>query len=214
MIDLSKYSEEHIDSIILDYYNEWCILPEWTKDIKYDFLILPPKIAWYLESYNRDINHNNLLCALRARRDINDFPYCMRENSIVYDKYFRDTLYDVVFRIAFFRVGLLNTSIGRYVSLEDSIRGTIRHEWRHILQDLYIMKMECRTHGNKSVNIRGSYMYSSPEQIFEEDAREVQYVNPNKPIEEFYKEYKRMEYVYTKRQGRRGINTVDLVLED
>jgi hypothetical protein len=137
-------------------------------------------------------------------------------NNKVYSKYFYDTLLDLVIRIGFFRVGMLNLSANRYEPLEGTIAGIVRHEWRHVLQSLYLLKHDFYTHKtSKRVDIVKLYSYNSPENIFEEDAREVQYTNPNKPIEEFYKQYKRYEYVYLKRnQQHRGISEPDLILTD
>jgi hypothetical protein len=218
LIDLSKYSEEHIDSIILDYYNEWCVLPEWTKDTKSDILLLPPKIIWYPENSAKDVNNQLTCCGVTVKAlcpdyDPNDMPGHM--NDIVYLKYFNNTLIDIVIRICFFRVGLLNTAAQRGWPFEETVQGIVRHEWRHVLQNMYLDKMDFHTHGNKINDMYMSYAYNSPESIKEEDAREVQYVNPNKPIEEFYKEYKRYEYVYLKRnQQHRGISEPDLILTD
>jgi hypothetical protein len=218
LIDLSKYSEEHIDSIILDYYNEWCVLPEWSKDTKSDILLLPPKIIWYPENSAKDVNNQLTCCGVTVKAlcpdyDPNDMPGHM--NDIVYLKYFNNTLIDIVIRICFFRVGLLNTAARRGWSLEETVQGIVRHEWRHVLQNMYLDKMDFHTHGNKTNDMHMSYSYDSPECIKEEDAREVQYTNPNKPIEDFYKEYKNYEYVYLKRNiRRRGKSTLNLVLED
>ena len=75
--------------------------------------------------------------------------------------------------------------------------------------------MNVSTHGNKSLSINRSYGYNSIERIFEEDAREVQFCNPNKPIEEFYLEYKRTEYIYLKRNmHNRNKTTTEIILID
>jgi hypothetical protein len=219
LIDLSKYSEEHIDSIILDYYNEWCVLPEWSKDTKSDILLLPPKIIWYPENSAKDVNNQITCCGVTAKAfcpkyDPDDNMHgCM--NEIVYLKYFKNTLIDIVMRTCFFRVGLLNTAAQRGWSLEETVQGIVRHEWRHVLQNMYLDKVDFHTHGNKINDMYMSYAYNSPESIKEEDAREVQYTNPNKPIEDFYKEYKRYEYVYLKRTIRRpGKSDLNIILED
>lgn len=218
MIDLSKYSEEHIDSIILDYYNEWCILPEWTKDTKSEILLLPPKILWYPENSAKDVNNQITCCGVTVKAVCPKYdPDGITGNmsEAVYLKYFDSTLIDILMRTCFFRVGLLNSTAMRGLSLEETIQGIVRHEWRHVLQNMYLDKMDFHTHGNKTADMRMSYSYNSPECIKEEDAREVQFVNPNKPIEDFYKEYKKYEYVYLKRNThRRGKSTLNLILED
>ena len=217
MIDLSKYSEEHIDSIILDYYNEWCVLPEWTKDTKSDFLVLPPKILWYPVTSNRESNYN-IFCGGVTTTSTPGRYSDMKDptDNKVYNKYFHNTLLDLIIRIGFFRVGLINESVLKDISFKEQVQGVIRHEWRHVLQQLYLMKVDIRTKGNKYTNIKMMYLYGSENQIIEEDAREVQFSNPNKPIEDFYREYKRYDYIYLKRNshGRIGKTTTELILED
>ena len=214
MVTPSQCTEQYIDHTILSYYNEICKFPEWVDDIKHDVLIIPPKIIWYIDN-TRAVDGNVLLSAERIRVDsINYSRKCPMRNydDTVYRKYIANTLHDVVFRIVFFRVGLINESARRYIPLEKHIEMVVRHEWRHILQDLYLLKMEYRSHGSKESYIKGSFAYSSPEQLFEEDAREVAYNRPDKPIEEFYEEYKKVEYMYLKRKARQ--NKFDILWND
>jgi hypothetical protein len=216
LIDLSKYSEKYIDSVILKEYNEICVLPEWAKDIKYDFLILPPTIMWYPDCSNRDANKNIFLAGTTVFSTPDTYKNMEKPmNNKTYARYFHSSLLELLIRIGFFRVGLLNETAMRYKPFEEQVRGVVMHEWRHVLQRLYILKMDFRTKGNKYSDISGMNLYSSPDQIIEEDAREVQYTRPDKPIEEFYEEYKRYEYIYLRRNTRhRGKPLSDLVLED
>jgi len=216
MISPSECKEEYIDKIILDYYNEWCILPEWTKDVRYDYLILPPKIMWYISNGPTFVNDNNELGGVMVRSYSDRYTTNNPNHSKVYAKYFYDTLTECVFRLGFFRVGLINIAARKSNSnIEEVIQGVVRHEWRHLLQQLYLLKMNVSTHGNKSLSIHRSYGYNAIEQIFEEDAREVQFCNPNKPIEEFYLEYKRNEYIYLRRNIRnRNKTTKEIILID
>ena len=181
-----RYDYDNLDPMIIDTFNKECILPDWTNEIprKWEF-VTTPLIDWY-DRYTQedDVNKSIYLCGRSW------FLY----DDEIYPSSIRKSLDDkLVVGMQISKIGLLNRAALDGITLEEQIRSTIRHEFRHILQRLIIYKYEGIHFFEKIIDIQHTYYYDSENEIFEEDARNYA-LGYEEDIEQFYqlfREYKK-----------------------